>query len=179
MKLKHLMMAIALFASSFAFAGGIGIRGGWQNAMTVNGSNKVDNPIPGFYAGFFHTSYPLGIKILGIQSGLEFSQQGHRKDDDNYRRQNYVGIPLGLRLKLGPIFAIGGLNANFKISEKYVVAAQEVTNDKSKGFDAHWHAGLGFKFAIFSIEGRYHQGLININDGNKTNYLQLGGAISF
>ncbi|MBI1221711.1 MAG: hypothetical protein GC180_03820 [Bacteroidetes bacterium] len=178
MKTRFIVFLILICLGSVSHASENGIRAGWQIAATYNGLSRVNGPISGIYAGFYHISYPLGVKFIGIQSGLEFCQVGYRKDSENYRQQNYLGIPVSLRIKMGPIYLIGGIEGNVKITEKNVVNGS-VVSDKSSFFDAHTHAGVGFKIGSFSIEGRYHQGLVDINKGNKTDYLQLGGTFTF
>ncbi|MDX5321401.1 MAG: PorT family protein [Bacteroidota bacterium] len=177
-KYALLLVSFLWLISSDSFAGEFGIRAGYNYGMTLNGGIRVENPISGYYGGFYKTSYPLGVKFLGVQSGAEVALLGHRKDANTYRQQYYVGVPLSLRLKLGPIFIIGGVNGQVKVFEKRMIDGVEV-DDKSSLFDAHTHAGVGVKLGMFSFEARYHHGLIDINKGNKTEYVQLGACITF
>jgi len=160
-------------------AQGFGARAGYQVANTINDGNKVGGNLGHYYVGVFHKK-KLGVgDLLTFNSGLEYMQNGHRTNDDNFRRINMLSIPVGLRVKLGPLFAQGGVNGNIKFSENYQVNGSDALTDanKTSSFDLPAHIGLGLKFLIFEIEARYHQGFMDVNNGNKNSYLQLGVAI--
>jgi hypothetical protein len=162
-------------------AQGIGFRGGYQSAGTWNDGNKVDGDLTGFYVGIFKNSkFGLG-ELLTVNYGLEYMQNGHKNNDSNYRSIDYLSIPLALRVKLGPVYAQGGINGNFRIGEEYLVGGSDVLDDtnKTSGFDVPAHLGIGFKILMISIEGRYHYGLLDVNNGNTNRYFQLGAGISF
>lgn len=170
-----------LFIGIDANAQGIGIRSGYQVAFTNNGGNRIGSGLGHFYLGAFKNN-KLGIgSLLMLHTGVEYMQKGHRTNDANFRSIDYLSFPVGLRVKLGPLFAQGGLNANFKISEKYEVNGSDALNssNKTNSFDLPAHIGLGMKILIFEIEARYHQGFLDVNNGNKNSYLQIGAAIEF
>jgi hypothetical protein len=151
-----------------------GARAGWSSAGTFNDGDRVQSSIGGFYVGFQRKSRLFGPLL--VTSGLEYAQNGHRDNDDNYRRLNYISIPVGLRVGLGPVFATGGIAGNFRVAEKVFVDGEEI-DDNSDLFDAPVYLGAGINILIFQIEARYHWGLIDVNDGNKNQYLQLGLSI--
>ena len=148
-----------------------GARAGWSNAGTFNDGDQIQGSIGGFYVGLQRKHRLFGPLLL--TSGLEFVQNGHRDNDDNYRRLNYLSVPLGARVGLGPVFATGGAAANFRVSEKYYVDGDEI-DDNSDFFDVPLYLGAGINILIFQIEARYHWGLMDVNSGNKNQYLQLG-----
>ncbi|MFD2203470.1 outer membrane beta-barrel protein [Shivajiella indica] len=159
----------------------IGFRGGYQSSGTWNDGDQVDGDLPGFYVGIFKNSR-IGLgDLLMINYGLEYIQNGHKSDDSNYRSIDYLSIPLALRVKLGPVYAQGGINGNFRIGEEYLLNGSDVLNDNNKtsGFDVPAHIGLGFKILMISIEARYHYGLMDVNNGNANRYFQIGAGISF
>ena len=51
--------------------------------------------------------------------------------------------------------------------------------DKSNWFDAPVFLGAGVKIWFVSVEARYHWGLIEVRNGLKSQYFQVGGAVSF
>jgi hypothetical protein len=181
---KFILFAIFISMMSLSletFSQDIGIRGGFQSAGTWNDGEQVDNSLGAFYVGVFkNTKFGLG-SLLTLNYGLEYMQNGHQADDNNYRKIDYLSLPIGLRVKLGPIYAQGGVNGNFKIGENYLVNGTDVLNDNNKtsSFDLPAHIGLGFKLLMINIEGRYHYGLLDVNNGNRNSYLQIGAGISF
>lgn len=162
-------------------AQGFGVRAGYQVAQTNNGGNQIGGNLGYFYLGGFKNN-KLGIgSFLMFHTGLEYMQKGHRTDDANFRRIDYLSIPVGLRAKFGPAFAQIGINGNVKLSERYQVNGSDALNssNETNSFDLPAHIGLGMKILIFEIEARYHQGFIDVNNGNKNSYLQIGAAIEF
>ena len=175
------IMACLLFMGFEANAQGIGVRTGYQVAFTNNSGNRIGDGLGHFYLGAFKNN-KLGIgSLLMLHTGVEYMQKGHRTDDANFRRMDYLSIPVGLRAKFGPLFAQVGVNGNFKLSEKYEVNGSDALNssNETNSFDLPAHIGLGIKVLIFQIEARYHQGFLDVNDGNKNSYLQIGAAVEF
>ncbi|MCS4436705.1 PorT family protein [Aquiflexum gelatinilyticum] len=164
-----------------ANAQGIGIRAGFQSATTNNNGNQIGGSLDHFYLGAFKNRHLGAGDLLTLHTGLEYMQNGHSTNDDNFRRMIYLSVPVGIRLKLGPVFVQGGVNGNIKLSENYQVNGSDALNDgnKTNTFDLPAHIGLGLKLLIFEIEARYHQGFIDVNNGNKNSYLQIGAAIEF
>jgi hypothetical protein len=162
-------------------AQGIGVRAGYQTASTTNNGNQVGGNLGHFYLGAFK-NIKLGVgDLLRLNTGLEYMQNGHRTNDANFRSINYLSIPLGLRAKLGPLYAQGGINANIKVGESYEVNSQSGLNDANRtgAFDFPVHIGVGFRLFIIDIEARYHQGFMDVNNGNKNSYLQIGASFGF
>jgi hypothetical protein len=173
-------LVLGLFAIGIETnAQGFGVRAGYQVAYTNNNGNQVGGSLAHYYLGAFHNK-KLGVgDLLTLHTGLEYMQNGHRTNDANFLRMNMISVPVALRIKLGPLFAQGGFNGNFKISENYQVNGLDALNstNKTNSFDLPAHIGLGLKFFILEIEARYHQGFLDVNNGNKNSYFQLGLAV--
>lgn len=160
----------------------IGIRGGWQLASMAIDGEKPDTTqyLNGFYIGLFRDNKIASILLFG--TGLEYFQNGLKYSSNTKRVVHTISVPLDLKVKLGPVFVLGGIAANFKVSEKIIIG--DVKYDppeanKTNWFDAAAFLGAGIKIAFLSIEGRYHWGLIEARNGFYNRYFQLGAAISF
>ena len=159
-----------------------GIRFGYHRAAMfidgdrLSGTTNFDN----FYIGFFRDNKIAPLFSIG--TGLEYFQNGAKVDDNNKRVLHTVSIPVNLKVKVGPVFGLAGFGANFKVSEKVFFDGTSTTpdeNDKTKVFDAPFILGAGAKIAFISLEGRYHWGLLDVNNGSHNQYFQLGLALSF
>lgn len=187
-------MAIILFAlTNVSFAGDDdadlkkGIRAGWQasNFYGDNYDNNSEN-FNSFYVGIFGEKKLIPLLRLGV--GLEYSQTGSVStvfDDTRYVRSQ-IYLPIYAKVKLGPIYAQGGLSPTFGIGNKFTLLNDEQSLDddaKTSTFDAPVFLGLGVKILMFSVEARYNWGTSNLSKLDNTNYkqqyFQLGAAISF
>lgn len=87
--------------------------------------------------------------------------------DEKMRALHWVSIPNYLKLKLGPIFALGGVAPSFKVAEPIYEDGEMVKpmeDDKSAWFDIPAFAGLGVKILFITVEARYHWGLLDLYD---------------
>jgi hypothetical protein len=118
--------------------------------------------------------------MLHFGSGVEYLQNGAYIDDNNKRVLHYIGVPLYLKFKIGPVFALSGFEPSFKVGEKaWLLGNEYEPASKANWFDAPFFLGAGVKIFFVSVEIRYHWGLIDTYDSYNSQYLQLGGAISF
>ena len=159
-----------------------GIRLGYHAASMVKDGSKPDEAktLSSFYAGFFRSTKMAAI--LHFDSGIEYFQNGLKYTGDAKRTLHTISIPLDLRLKLGPVFAVGGAAANFKVSESFDLGDNSFTpadNDKSEWFDIAPFVGVGVNIWILTVEARYHWGILEARNDLYNRYFQLGGAISF
>lgn len=159
-----------------------GIRAGWHTATLVKDGSVADtvNNLNGFYLGFFRDTKI--IPLLHFGSGIEYFQNGISYTGNGERVLHTISVPLDLKVKLGPVFALGGIAANFKVSEKVKIGGEYVTpleSDKSNWFDAPVFLGAGVKLFFVTIEARYHWGLLEVRNGKHSQYFQLGAGISF
>lgn len=157
-----------------------GIRAGWNYSQYFKGGDPLvgTSDYSSFYVGFFRDNRI--VPMLHFGTGIEYYQTAALIDDSNKRVFHYIGVPLYLKLKLGPVFALTGFEPSFKVGEKYTLLGQELSPTKSANwFDAPFFLGAGVKIFFLSVEIRYCWGTIDVYDDAKSQYLQLGGAISF
>ena len=160
----------------------VGIRAGFHAATLVKDGSKPDtaNSLNNFYVGFFRDTKI--IPLLHFGAGIEYFQNGLSYSKSSERILHTISVPLDLKVKLGPVFALGGFAANFKVSEKVKIGDETVNpleGDKSSWFDVPFFLGAGLKLAFVTIEARYHWGLIDARNGYYNQYLQVGAGISF
>jgi hypothetical protein len=159
-----------------------GIRAGYHAATLVLPDNDVDttNVMGGFYVGFFRDNKVASI--LHVGTGLEYFQNGTEYSENSSRVLHTISVPVSLKVQLGPVFALGGIGANFKVSEKLVYndTSYDLSDDqKSNWFDAPVFLGAGVKLWFLTLEARYHWGLVEVNNGYHSRYFQLGAGLSF
>lgn len=158
-----------------------GVRAGVQGAGTFNDGEVVENALPAFYLGLFRDQSIFMSGFVSLTPGIEYMQNGYWTDSENLRRIHYIALPLALRLHFGPFHAQFGYSANVRIGERLLINAEDSLNNsnRSKTLDIPIQAGVGVKIYNFSLEGRFHYGFMDVNQGNQNAYLQLGVALSF
>lgn len=159
-----------------------GIRAGYQGSGLFLGNDlyPLSEPYSSFYAGLYRDTRIFAMLHFG--SGLEYFQNGLQFTEDNKRVLHYLSIPLDLKVKLGPLFVLGGMAPSFKMAEREFVngnAAKPASDDLSRGFDAPVFVGAGLKILFLTLEARYHWGLFDVYDGYYNRYFQIGAGISF
>ena len=185
MKRNSVVLLIAFFlatAITVQAQDKIGIRAGYQSSAFYKDGSQLTgtDPYSSFYVGLFKDNKIIPAVHIGI--GLEYMQTGKKVDDNNKQVLSYLSVPVYGKVKIGPFFGLGGIAANFKVSEKVFVngnSAKPTDEQESKSVDFPLFLGAGFKISIFTLEARYHWGLTDINNGASSHYLQLGGAVSF
>jgi hypothetical protein len=157
-----------------------GIRAGWQYSnLYKDGSSLVDDPMSSFYVGIFGYQKLLKSKLLQIGSGLTYYQVGSKKDDDNKIKLHYLNLPVNLKVQVGPVYGFVGLNGALKLGgEAYLLGIKSDVSDFST-FDAGAFVGLGVNVLMLGIEVKYDWGLVDVNNGYKTQYFQAGLTVSF
>jgi hypothetical protein len=179
---NFLILILMLSGLSFGARAQFGIRAGFQTASTFNNGSRVQGSIPGWYLGFI-TEDNVGLgNFLKWHSGVEYIRVGHRQNDQNFRRVDYLAVPMGLKLQVvRRAFVKGGISPSFKVGEEYRVGGNDALNSSTRTsvFDLPMHIGAGFSIGLIDLEARYNTGLINVNRGNRNRYLQLGAALRF
>tara|TARA_R110002050_G_scaffold200591_1_gene335493 strand:+ start:39403 stop:39981 length:579 start_codon:yes stop_codon:yes gene_type:complete len=190
-KIKLLaLVAITILPSFKTFAGDDdnskkGIRAGWQISNFYTDGNQVEENLSSFYLGVYGEKKLLPLLRLG--SGIEYNSTGTTSNtlDAKFVR-HAISVPVYLKVKLGPVFALGGAAANFGIANKFSIAGENVEipdESKTKVFNLPVYLGLGVKFLMISIEARYHVGTLDLDKSNNSQmnnrYFQLGAAVSF
>lgn len=159
-----------------------GIRAGFQTASTFNGGNRVQGSIPGWYLGVF-TEDDLALRGgLKWHSGIEYVRVGHRQNSQNFRRVNYLAVPMGLKLTIvRKAYGQLGISPSFKVGEEFQVGGNDALNSNTRTsvFDLPMHIGGGVHLGKIDIEARYNTGLISVNSGNRNRYFQLGAGFRF
>ncbi len=157
-----------------------GIRAGYVSGqIKVDGEKLFDNNLSSFYLGVYKDKRI--VPALRIGAGLEYLNTGSQ-DSDNKYQLGYIGIPLKIQIKAGPVFVNTGVSPSFKISDKMTLLGQDIdTPDdlKANVFDLPLFIGGGFEILMISIEARYYMGLTEIQEKTKNQYLQIGLAVSF
>ncbi len=159
-----------------------GIRFGWHQSAFYNDGNAVSDadPMQSFYVGLFRDNKIA--PLLSFGSGLEYYQNGINYAGDNKLALHYVSVPLNLKLKLGPVFALTGFAPSVKVAERIVTDGNSVKPSDvlvSEWFDVPFFVGAGVKILFITVEARYHWGLLEVNDGLNSRYFQLGAGLSF
>ena len=185
--MKHLglFLLLALFTISITqmqAQSKIGVRTGYQNSTIKKDGSMLSgtDSYNSFYIGLFKTHKIISGLHFGY--GLEYMTTGAEWNDnaENVVMSN-LSIPLYIEGKLGPVFALGGFAANFKINENYSGSISDSPYGEEKFNTVNFpvFAGAGLKIMMFNIEARYHWGLTNKNEGVNSQYLQLGVGLSF
>ncbi|TLX70208.1 porin family protein [Labilibacter sediminis] len=161
------LAAIAIQAQEKDF----GLRMGYQNSvMNING-NKAGSSGNSFYVNAYKETKI--IPFLYFHSGLQYSRVESNIESHNYQI-DYLGAPLALKAKLGPLYALGGYTFNVKLNEN-----NNPYSSSTSWYDSNAFAGLGFKLLFMTIDARYHWGLTDINQGIHNNSFQIGLGLKF
>lgn len=157
-----------------------GLRVGYHSTQFNLNGDFVGEPLQNFYIGLFRDTKI--IPLLHFGSGLEYYKNGTKFDSGDLRELHYLSIPLNLKLKLGPVFALGGAAPSFRLADRITVdgVKENPTDDqKSEWFDIPLFVGAGVKIWFVTLEARYHWGMLEVVDGYKSQSFQLGAGISF
>ncbi len=157
-----------------------GLRFGFHASQLSKDGNKWGDPVQSFYVGFARDNQVMPLLHLG--TGLEYFKNGVKLTDGIQRDFHYVSIPLNVKLKLGPAFALTGFAPSFKVAERYVTdgSSEKPSDDmKAEWFDIPFFVGAGVKIWMLSLEARYHWGMMEVTDGYKSQYFQLGLGLNF
>ncbi len=157
-----------------------GIRAGYHASQFYDSGNAYGDPMQSFYVGLFRDTKIIPLLYFG--SGLEYYKNGVKIDDANKRDLHYLTIPLNLKLKLGPVFALGGFSPSFKVAERITTdgnTAKPTDAQKAEWFDIPFFLGAGVKVWFVTLEARYLWGMREVTDGYKSQSFQLGAGISF
>lgn len=149
------------------------ITAGWSFAdYTIDGDGLGSDPRNGFFVGA-RKDVKI-VPMLHFNTGLLYTQQGTTLsfdgfDDETEIKTSYIDIPVGLKFKIGPVFATGGISGNIKVGDNF----DDFTGggdgaSELKGFDWAYSFGLGAKIAIFSLDLRWNNSFGDIIKDNET-----------
>ncbi len=178
-----LFVALATISTKHLQAQGkrsIGVRAGYQISGIYIDSDKVagTSKYSSFYMGVFKEKKIVPFLHLG--TGLEYCQNGAVLSGDNNQVIKYLGIPVHLKAKLGPLYALVGVQPKVKLSEKISIDGKKTDptdEQKSKTMDFPAYGGVGFNILILSIEARYYYSMFETNHGARNAYLQIGATL--
>lgn len=143
----------------------ITIIAGWNYSKVVS-----DSP------NFEDTDYKSGL-IVGINKdvkltpfiwgngGLLYYQNG-ADTEQGVLKFDYLSIPAGVKLRLGPVYGMGGAYLAYRLSAK--LDDEDLNNNDFNRIDFGTYVGAGVKFLIFSLNAKYNWGLSNLRDGTNT-----------
>jgi len=153
---------------------------GWSNADLTQDDSSTDTR-NGFFAGVrkdikIIPMLHLNTGLLYVQKGASIDFGGSGKEDF---KLDYLDIPVGLKLKVGPVFATGGVSANFRLSSQF--AGEKV--DDINGFELASSLGVGVKLLIFSLDLRWNNSfgdIVKDNEGSdiRNSYFLIGLGVS-
>ncbi|MDF1547825.1 MAG: porin family protein [Bacteroidales bacterium] len=121
------------------------------------------------------------IPLLDLRVGLEYSPKGTRFELDDLYIQgtySYLEIPVQAKIKLGPVYALGGVYGAYALKGKSennllgVVVETDVDFDNAemKRFDYGMKFGAGFQLGLGPLHAfaqvEYGIGLQNLNKGD-------------
>jgi hypothetical protein len=158
----------------------VGIRAGYQNSGLFESGDQVSGTsnYGSFYVGAFKEKKILPFLHWG--TGLEYCQNGFGLTDNDKQVIKYLGLPVHLKAKLGPVYALIGVQPKVKLSEKIFINDEKTSptdEQKSKTMDFPAYGGIGFNILIVSIEARYHYSMFETNHGARNAYLQVGATL--
>lgn len=158
-----------------------GFRAGVLGGQSYNEEGLQEEGIATLYAGLY-VGRPLGSTFFtSFITGLDYMKTGYSIDDQNFRKLFYAGIPLALRIHFGPWHLQGGVSANIKLYERWVDQGLDMLHEdnRSSPFDLPILLGAGVRITDVVLEARFYYGWMDVYEGNKNIYLQLGLAYSF
>ncbi len=157
-----------------------GLRFGYHSSSFVKDGNSYGDPLQTFYVGF--TRDNKLIPALHLGTGLEYFKNGVKLTDNVQRDFHYLSIPLNVKIKLGPAFGLTGFAPSFKVAERYITngnSGKPSDDMTAEWFDIPFFLGAGVKVWMLTLEARYHWGMLEVTDGYKSQYFQLGLGLSF
>jgi hypothetical protein len=153
---------------------------GWSNADLTQDDSSTDTR-NGFFAGV-RKDFKI-IPMLHLNTGLLYVQKGASIDFGGMGKEDfkldYLDIPVGLKFKIGPFFATGGVSANLKLSSQF--AGEKV--DDIQPFELASSVGVGAKFLMFSVDLRWNNSfgdIVKDNEGAdiRNSYFLIGLGFS-
>lgn len=194
MKKVLLFVSLSLLMSLTSMAQ-IGIKGGMnfakQSGVDFTGASEVY--LSNFQFGVF-THKDL-IPLLKIRVGMDYSPKGTKWESGSDYIQgtyNYLELPVLARVKLGPVYGLGGfygayaLNGKSKSNILGIEVAKDVDFDADEisRFDYGMKFGLGFQLGLGPIhaffETDYSFGFLNLNksaSGNEIKNSVIGVSV--
>ena len=181
MKIKVLLILAVVLPLSIQAKAQLGVQIG-QNFSKIDG-NTVAN-----YDEKYLTSFSGGvyfdkdlIPLIDLRIGAFYSPKGsHFASGDYYNKTilNYIEVPVQAKIKVGPVYALGGaygayaLNGSFDVLDATSETSVEMDfeADQFRKEDYGLKFGLGFQIGLgplhIFVQGDYSMGLLDIYNGD-------------
>jgi hypothetical protein len=181
MKKIALLLVFVTLISIPSFAQ-FGIKAGMNFAKMTDADNSINN----FQAGIFWDKD--FIPLLKFRLGLDYSPKGGSYtligSSSTDISLNYLELPVLAKVKLGPVYGLGGFYGAYAMNGTTTIAGIEsdVNFDNVSRWDAGMKFGLGFQLKLGPvgafIQGGYSFGFIDL-DKTGTDELKNSSVLSF
>lgn len=136
---------------------------GWNYSKYVGGPEATDK-------SDYKSGLILGLNkdvkltpFIWMNGGLLYYQNGAETDQGTYRF-DYLTIPVGVKVRLGPVYAMGGVYGAYRLTGK--IGDSKVDQKDFNRLDFGTYAGAGIRILIFSLNLKYNWGLSDVTNGS-------------
>jgi len=179
MKKIVLLLVFITLVSIPSFAQ-LGVKAGMNFAKMTD----VDESLNNFQGGIFIDKD--FIPLIKFRIGLDYSPKGGVFTDiiDAETQINYLELPVLAKVKLGPIYALGGVYGAYAMSGTNTIAGVEsdIDFDNVSRWDAGMKFGLGFQLKLGPIgafiQSEYSFGFVDLNKLNTGDEVKNTGVLS-
>jgi len=189
-------MFIAVFAISYQANAQLGVKLGYNFAKQSGDipAGETEKSLNSFYAGVFMDKDL--IPLLDLRIGVDYSPKGAKTENAvgyTQAKINYLEIPVLAKVKLGPLYVLGGVYGAYALNGKVetdvagVVVSADIDFDDAelKKFDYGMKFGAGFQVGLGPLhafaQAEYGFGLQNLNKGDgddvKNNVLSVSAGV--
>ena len=137
--------------------------GGWNYSKYVGGEDQISKT--DFKSGLI-LGVSKDVKIspfLWSNGGILYYQNGASTEQGDYKF-NYLMIPVGLKLRFGPFYGLGGLYGAYRMTAK--LENEKLDKKDFNRLDFGAYAGAGTKILIFSLNFKYNWGISDVSNGS-------------
>ena len=139
---------------------------GWNYSKYVGGEDAIDK-----------TDYKSGL-ILGLNKdvkispalwangGLLYYQNGADTDLGEFKF-NYLMLPTGLKLKVGPVYGMAGVYGAYRLTAD--LDGEKADKGDFNRLDFGAYSGVGIRFLVFTVNAKYNWGLSDVSNGSNDN----------
>ncbi len=143
--------------------------GGWNYSKYVGGEDQVSKTD---YKSVLILGVSKDVKIspfIWSNGGILYYQNGASTEEGDYKF-DYLMIPVGLKLRFGPLYAMGGLYGAYRMSATF--DSEKLNKNDFNRLDFGTYVGAGTKILIFSLNVKYNWGFSDVSNGssNSENY---------
>ncbi|MCF6242022.1 MAG: PorT family protein [Bacteroidales bacterium] len=181
-----LVFTTAIGISSFAQ---LGVKAGMNFAKMTDADKSLNNPQAGV---FMDKDF---IPLIKIRIGLDYSPKGAVSEytllgvtTKNEIQINYLELPVLAKVKLGPLYGLGGVYGAYAMNgiNTVIVSGTETESDidfdNVKRWDAGMKFGLGVQFKLGPLgafaQTAYSFGIVDLNKSGGDE-LKNTGVLSF